>query len=50
MIVLLYTELLYLDCAAPFGSSADCPSFPTSALALDLVGTLDVGTTVVDFC
>jgi hypothetical protein len=57
MIVLLCTELLSLEVnriaevfVAPFGSSADYPSFPASALALDLVDTLDVGITVVDFC
>ena len=57
MIVLLCTELLSLEVnrigevfVAPFGSFAECPSFPASALALDLVDTVVVGTTVVDFC
>ena len=57
MIVLLSGELLSLEVntigevfVVPFGSPAECPSFPASALALDLVDTVDVGTTVVDFC
>ena len=55
MIALLSGELLSSEVnnigelfVASFPSPAECPSIPAAALALDLVDTVVVGTTVLD--